>query len=95
MRDSASKRTWCALRTYNIAKMFVLAFMFGVYIVFLATIAAAYHAGGWVVVLVDKYQEGLMELVLLSSVLPLASYITFKEIATSYREIRKAKKQHS
>jgi len=83
------------VRAYSIVKMFVLAFMLGVYVLFLATIAAAYHAGGWVVVLVDKYQEGLMELILLCSVLPLASYVTFKEIATSYREIRKAKKQHS
>ena len=77
------------MRLYNIVKMFVLAFMLGVYILFLVTIAAAYYAGGWVVVLVDKYQEGLVELVLLASVLPLASYITFREIVASYREIKK------
>ena len=77
------------LKIYPFIKMFVLAFMLGVYVLFLVTIAAAYYAGGWVVVLVDKYQEGLIELVLLTSVLPLASYITFREIATSYREIKK------
>jgi len=81
------------LRLYIVVKMFVLAFMLGVYVLFLATIAAAYYAGGWVVVLVDKYQEGLFEMVLLSSVLPLASYVTFREIATSYQEIRRRKRK--
>lgn len=81
------------MRLYIVVKMFVLAFMLGVYVLFLATIAAAYYAGGWVVVLVDKYQEGLFEMVLLSSVLPLASYVTFREIATSYQEIRRRKRK--
>jgi len=81
------------LRLYSIVKMFVLAFMLGVYVLFLVTIAAAYYAGGWVVVLVDKYQEGLFEMVLLSSVLPLASYVTFREIATAYQEIKRKKQK--
>ena len=76
------------MRIYGVAKMFTLAFMLGVYVLFLLTVATAYHAGGWVVVLVDKYQEGLAELVLLASVLPLASYVVFREIASTYREIR-------
>jgi len=73
------------LRIYVVAKMFVLAFMFAVYVLFLTTVAVAYFSGGWVVVLVDKYREGLAELVLLASLLPVVAYVTFKEIAAARR----------
>ena len=73
------------MRLYRIVKMFVLAFMLVVYILFLLTIAAAHYAGGWVVVLVDRYHEGMFEIVLLASILPLAAYVTFREI---YQEIK-------
>jgi len=76
------------LRLYNIVKMLVLTFMLGVYMLFLITIATAYYAGGWVVVMVDKYQEGIIELTILASVLPLATYVTFKEVITAYRELK-------
>lgn len=79
------------MRLYSIVKMFVLPFMLGVYVMFLMTIAAAHYAGGWVVVLVDKYREGLTELILLASVLPPATYVTFRETAVAYRELRSDK----
>ena len=80
------------MRLYNIVKMLVLTFMLGVYVMFLMTIAAAHYAGGWVVVLVDKYEEGFFEVVLLSSLLPLAAYVTFREVVAAYREARNKKK---
>jgi len=73
--------------------MFVLPFMLGVYVLFLITIAVAYYAGGWVIVLVDKYQEGFFEIVLLTSILPLASYVSIKEAAIAFHEIRRKHKQ--
>jgi len=83
------------LKVYQIIKMFILPFMLGVYVMFLMTIAAAHYAGGWVVVLVDKYEvlvdkyeEGFFEVVLLSSLLPLAAYVTFREVVAAYREAR-------
>lgn len=80
------------MRVYHIIKMFVLPFMLGIYILFLLTIAAAHYAGGWVVVLVDKYEEGFFEVVLLTAVLPFASYVTFREVVAAYREARYKKK---
>jgi len=80
------------LRIYPLIKMFVLGFMLGVYVLFLITIAAAYYAGGWVVVMVDKYQEGTAEIILLSSLLPLATYVTLREATTAYKEIKKQRR---
>ena len=80
------------MKVYQIIKMFILPFMLGVYVMFLMTIAAAHYAGGWVVVLVDKYEEGFFEVVLLSSLLPLAAYVTFREVIAAYREARNKKK---
>ena len=81
------------MKLYPAVKMFVLAFMLGVYVLFLATVIAAHHAGGWIVVMVDKYREGLLEVILLSSILPLASYVTFKEIRAALHEIRRERKR--
>jgi len=79
-------------RLYPIAKAFVLPFMLGVYILFLLTIAAAHFSGGWVVVLVDKYHEGLAELVLLSALLPLSAYVVYREVSSAIHEARYKKK---
>ena len=76
------------MKLYNLVKMFVLPFMLGVYVMFLMTIAAAHYSGGWIVVLVDKYQEGFAEVMLLATVLPLATYVTFRETIVAYREAR-------
>jgi len=68
--------------------MAVLAFMFGVYTLFTVTVAAAYFSGGWVIVMVDKYREGLAELVLLILLFPAVAYVTVREIA-SVRRLKK------
>ena len=80
------------MRLYGIVKMFALTLMLGVYVLFLMTVATAHYAGGWVVVQVDKYGEGLFEVALLSALLPLAAYVTFREVAAAYREVRGRKR---
>ena len=79
-------------RAYPLLKMFVLAFLLATYVLFLATISVAYFSGGWVVVLIDRYREGLWEVTLLFAVLPLASYVVIREMRTSYREIKKIRR---
>ena len=81
------------MKAYYIIKMFILPFMLGVYILFLLTIAAAHYSGGWIVVFVDKYREGFLEVIMLTSLLPFASYVTFKETFLAIREVRKRRKK--
>jgi len=76
---------------YPITKAFVLLFMLGIYILFLITLAAAQYAGGWVVIKVDRFEEGTAEVILLSALLPIATYVVFREVATTVREIRRRK----
>ena len=79
-------------RAYPLLKMFVLAFLLATYVLFLTTISAAYFSGGWVIVLVNKYREGLWEVTLLLAVLPLASYVVIRELCASYRELKKIRR---
>jgi len=72
--------------------MFVLAFLLATYVLFLTTISVAYFSGGWVIVLVNKYREGLWEVALLLTVLPLASYVVIRELRASYRELKKIRR---
>ena len=72
--------------------MFVLTFLLATYVLFLTTISAAYFSGGWVVVLIDRYREGIWEVTLLLAVLPLASYVVIRELCASYRELKKIRR---
>ena len=72
---------------YGIIKIFVLFFMLTIYILFFLTITVAHHSGGWIVVLVDKYQEGFLEVILLASILPLATYVVIRETISTYRNL--------
>lgn len=76
------------MRLYPAVKAFVLCFMLGVYALFTITLAAAWYAGGWVVVVVDRYREGLPELVMLAALFPLAAYVTTREVAGAVRQLR-------
>lgn len=80
------------MKLYNIIKIFTLAFMLGVYILFTLTLVAAYHSGGWIVIIIDKYHEGLAEVILLTSILPLTTYVTIKEILSSLNTLKTQRK---
>ena len=75
---------------YPIVKTLALAVMLASQIVIALTVAIAQANGGWVVVTVNKYSEGLIEAAILSALTPMAAYVTIKEVMNEARKMRKS-----
>ncbi len=80
------------MKLYPILKAFCLGVMLAAYILMLLTMVAAHSVGGVVAVAVDRYGEGMFEVALFSSLLPLNAYVVFKEVVEAAHAIRKNKK---
>lgn len=75
------------MKIYVFAKVFTLFFLFGVYLLFTWMFLGAWMNGGWIVVVVDRFGEGLAELVFLVAVLPAVSYVVSRETLHSVRSV--------
>jgi len=51
-----------------------------VYLLFTFTLAVAYHSGGYVVLSIDRFKEGLIEVVVLAALTPLLLYVVYREV---------------
>jgi len=70
---------------YELLKAFVLLVLMTVYLLFTFTLAVAYHSGGYVVLSIDKFKEGLIEVVVLFSLTPLLLYVVYREVVFSLK----------
>lgn len=73
-------------------KVLTLPLMLGAYIILLSTVVIAQMNGGWVVVMVNRYHEGMAEATFLLAMLPPATYVTIKETASELKKMRRKKR---
>ena len=78
---------------YLVIKAFALALSLSAYVLLLTTIFLAHLDGGWIIITINKYHEGFLELALLTAFLPLVAFIQIKESIHAIFEIRKIKKK--
>ena len=78
---------------YLVIKAFALAISLSAYILLLTTIFFAHMDGGWIIIMINKYHEGFLELVLLAALLPLVGFVSIKESVHAIFEFRKIKKK--
>jgi len=65
---------------YGLLKAFALLVLLVVYLLFTFTLVVAYYNGGYVVLSINKYEEGLAEIIMLLAFLPLILYVVLREI---------------
>jgi len=68
------------VKLYRFVKAFSLLTLLTTYILLFSTIIAACISGGWIVITVDKYGEGLAEAALLAAMLPLHILVVSREL---------------
>jgi len=84
---SSIRITYCAIKAFS------LAISLSAYILLLTTIFLAHLDGGWIIITINRYHEGFLELALLTAFLPLVAFIQIKESMHAIFEIRRIKKK--
>jgi len=74
---------------YPVVKTLALGVMLASQLVLVLTVVAALMNGGWVVVVVDRFNEGLAELVTLATLTPISAYVAVKEVVSEARKVGK------
>ena len=70
-------------RAYEAARLATIVLTLSTYLAYTLAVALAHHAGGWLVVSVDRFGEGLFEAALLLAALPLVVYVSAREALAS------------
>jgi len=70
---------------YELLKAFALLVLMTVYLLFTFTLAVAYYSGGYVVLSINRFKEGLAEVVMLIALMPLLLYVVCRELLSCFK----------